>query len=74
MDKDFLSNISTFDYVSFDVFDTLLFRTTSHYKDVFDLVELTYNKNIVMHYVISRRLEFWLRLKLVLIKMGGKLL
>lgn len=44
MDKDFLSNISTFDYVSFDVFDTLLFRTTSHYKDVFDLVELTYNK------------------------------
>ena len=46
MDKDFLSNISTFDYVSFDVFDTLLFRTTSHYKDVFDLVELTYNKNL----------------------------
>lgn len=44
MDKDFFSSIATFDYVSFDVFDTLLFRTTNHYKDVFDLVEVTYNK------------------------------
>lgn len=32
-----------FKYVSFDIFDTLLFRKVSDYKDIFDLVELSYN-------------------------------
>ncbi len=44
MENKDLKSISTFDYVSFDVFDTLLFRTTNHYTDIFDLVEDEYNK------------------------------
>lgn len=39
-----LKSLLTFDYVSFDVFDTLLFRTTNHYVDIFDLVENLYNQ------------------------------
>lgn len=37
------SIISTFQYISFDIFDTLLYRTFRHYTDVFDVVELLYN-------------------------------
>ena len=44
MDSKDLKNISSFDYVSFDVFDTLLFRTTNHYMDIFDLVEDVYTQ------------------------------
>lgn len=43
----FLSLLSNYDYVSFDIFDTLIFRSFNHYTDVFDAVEKTYNdKNI----------------------------
>ena len=43
----FLSLLSKYNYVSFDIFDTLIFRSFNHYTDVFDAVEKTYNdKNI----------------------------
>lgn len=43
MTNDFINKISSYDFVSFDVFDTLLFRTTNHYTDIFDIVEILYN-------------------------------
>lgn len=44
MTNELINKISVYDYISFDVFDTLLFRTTGHYTDVFDVVEMLYNK------------------------------
>lgn len=37
--------ISKYDYVSFDIFDTLINRNVQSPDDVFDLVEFEYNKN-----------------------------
>lgn len=42
--QNLLATVSSFKYVSFDVFDTLIFRTFSHYTDLFDMVETLYNK------------------------------
>ena len=36
------NKLNSFEYVSFDVFDTLLFRTVSDYRLVFDIVALKY--------------------------------
>lgn len=33
-------------YISFDVFDTLLFRTVNQYRDIFDLVALMYKEKV----------------------------
>ena len=53
------NQLKRFEYVSFDVFDTLLFRSVSDYRLVFDIVSLKYYekykkriddfKNIRMH-------------------------
>ena len=37
-------DISKYKYVSFDVFDTLIFRTVAHPNDIFDIVQLVYTK------------------------------
>lgn len=40
----FVDLLSQYKYVSFDVFDTLLYRTFPHYTDVFDMMEALYNE------------------------------
>ncbi len=37
--------IKRYDYISFDVFDTLIFRNVSHPHDVFDVIEKKYNQS-----------------------------
>lgn len=37
--------LSYYNYVSFDVFDTLIFRTVSNYKSIFDIVSILYKEN-----------------------------
>lgn len=49
MTNELINKISAYDYISFDVFDTLLFRTTGHYTDVFDVVEMLYNERYGAH-------------------------
>lgn len=39
---DSINQINIFPYVSFDVFDTLLFRAIPHYTGIFDLMEIEY--------------------------------
>lgn len=38
-----VNKLKPYQYISFDIFDTLMFRTVLHYTDVFDIVELRYN-------------------------------
>lgn len=38
-----VNDTKKYEYISFDVFDTLLFRKVYNYKDIFDLVEERYN-------------------------------
>lgn len=40
----FESKLLQYTYVSFDIFDTLIFRTVSEYKEIFDIVQLLYKK------------------------------
>lgn len=42
-EKELKAIIDNYDYVSFDIYDTLIFRTVSNPEDIFDLVEKTYN-------------------------------
>ena len=35
--------INNYKYVSFDIFDTLIFRTVKNPEDIFDIVEYRYN-------------------------------
>lgn len=49
MTNELINKISAYDYISFDVFDTLLFRTTAHYTDVFEVVERLYNAKYGAH-------------------------
>ena len=37
--------VKTFDYVSFDIFDTLMFRTVPHYTDLYSLIQLKYEES-----------------------------
>ena len=49
----FLSLLSNYDYVSFDIFDTLIFRSFNHYTDVFDAVEKTYNDKNIDNFILN---------------------
>lgn len=40
----FKQQLIPFHYVSFDVFDTLIFRTVTNYKSIFDIVALKYKE------------------------------
>lgn len=37
--------VEAYEYISFDLFDTLIFRTFEKYDDVFEYVEYTYNRH-----------------------------
>ena len=53
----FLLCSSYISFISFDVFDTLLFRTFPHYTDVFEMVEALYNAShdeIIKGFKINR--------------------
>ena len=39
-----ISETKKFEYISFDVFDTLLFRNVGDYKDIFYFIEEKYNQ------------------------------
>ena len=41
---EFVKNTVPFEYVSMDIFDTLIFRTISKYQQIFDIVQLIYKK------------------------------
>lgn len=47
--QNLLASVTSYKYVSFDVFDTLIFRTFSHYSDLFEMVESLYNKRHQNH-------------------------
>ena len=40
----FKQQLIPFHYVSFDVFDTLIFRTVTNYKSIFDIVTIKYQE------------------------------
>lgn len=43
--KKIIKEVDNFEYISFDLFDTLVKRNLNHPQDLFDLVEREYNKN-----------------------------
>ena len=50
MDREYqslVSEIKKYSYVSFDLYDTLLFRTVREPSDIFDLVEMEYNDRFI---------------------------
>lgn len=54
---DLYKKIQRYDYVSFDLFDTLIFRTVEDYTDIFSCVEVKYNtisKKKINNYKIER--------------------
>lgn len=52
-------NISKYDYISFDVFDTLIFRTVVQPEDVFKIVQLLYRQkyNVDISSFYTKRIE-----------------
>lgn len=40
--QQFVEELTPYQYISFDVFDTLLFRSVPHFTDIFDIVEKEY--------------------------------
>lgn len=57
--------INSFDYVSFDIFDTLLFRTVLSPEDVFDFVQYVYNEkhNDKIHNFRKTRIRYEIKLR-----------